>query len=212
MARFELAANKTSLHFTKEIIFLKFSVLIFLFLVILSLSCLYRHTRYFIGMAARRKQKQASNPYNLRKKVEIPVELQIENDSTFLHEFSQSGSVSRSDTDSDIESIVDTLVSRASTDSEDNSPVPKHTHDFKSTRRNMRCKGKINSDPTSEVQPDQSRINQRILSHLDAIGKRLSVIENSASVASIKVKNSDHVCGSTTASSSLPRSSQEDAM
>ena len=55
-------------------------------------------------------------------------------------------------------------------------------------------------------------INQRILSQLDAIGKRLSVIENSASVASSKVKNSDSVCGSTTASSSLPSSSQEDTM
>ena len=42
-------------------------------------------------MAARKKQKQASNPYNLRKKVEIPVELQIENDHTFLNEFSRSG-------------------------------------------------------------------------------------------------------------------------
>ena len=115
MTRFELAADKTSLHFTKEIIFFNFQFLIFLFLVILSLSCLYHHTLYFIGMAARRKHKQASNPYNLRKKVEIPVELQIENDSTFLHEFSQSGSVSRSDTDSDIESIVDTLVSRTKT-------------------------------------------------------------------------------------------------
>ena len=73
-------------------------------------------------------------------------------------------------------------------------------------------KGKVRSDPKSEVQQDQTLINQRILSQLDAIGKRLSVIENSASVASSKVKISDSVCGSTTASSSLPSSSQEDTM
>ena len=163
-------------------------------------------------MATRKKQKQASNPYNLRKKVEILVELQIENDHTFLNEFSRSGSVSRLDTESDIELIVDTLVSRGNTDSEDTSPVHKHTHDFKTSRKAMRGKGTVRSDPRSQVQSDQTLINQRILSQLDAIGKRLSVIESSASVASSKVKNSDSVCGSTTASSSLPRSSQEDTM
>ena len=39
------------------------------------------------------------------------------------------------------------------------------------------------SDPKSEVKPDQDLINQRILSLLKAIGKCLSVIENSASAA-----------------------------
>ena len=163
-------------------------------------------------MAARKKQKQASNPYNLWKKVEIPVELQIENDHKFLNEFSLSGSVSRSDTESNIESLVDIFVSRASTDSKDTSPVHKHSNDFKTSRKAMRGKEKVRSDPRSEVQPDQTLINQRILSQLDAIGKRLSVIENSASVASSKTKNSDSVCGSTTASSRLPSSSQEDTM
>ena len=163
-------------------------------------------------MAAQKKQKQASNPYNLRKKVEIPVELQIENDHTFINEFSCSGSVSRSDTESDIESLLDTFASRPSTDSDDTSPVHKHSNDFKTSRKAMRGKGKVKPDPRSEVQPDQTLINQRILSQLDAIGKRLSVIENSASVASSKTKNSDSVCGSTTASSSLPSSSQEDTM
>ena len=76
----------------------------------------------------------------------------------------------------------------------------------------MRGKGKVKPDPRSEVQPDQTLINQRILSQLDAIGKRLSVIESSASVASSKVKKSGSVCGSTTASSSLPSSSKEDTM
>ena len=163
-------------------------------------------------MAARKKQKQASNPYNLRKKVEIPVELQIENDHTFLNEFSRSGSVSGSDTDSDIESLVDTIVSHPSTNSEDTFPVQKHLNDFKTSRKAMRGKGKVRSNPRSEVQPDQTLINQRILSQLDAISKRLSVVENSASVASSKTKNSDSVCGSTTASSSLPSSSQEDTI
>ena len=110
------------------------------------------------------------------------------------------GLVSRSDTESDIESIVDTLVSHDSTESEDTSPVVKHKHDFKSSRKVLCGKGKVKSDPISEVQPDQTLINQRILSQLDAIGKRLSVIESSASGATSKVKT--FVCGSTTASSS----------
>ena len=163
-------------------------------------------------MAARKKQKQASNPYNLRNKLEIPVELQIESDDAFLNELSRSGSISRSDTDSDIESLADTLVSRGSTDTDDTSPVSKHSHHFKTSRKTLRGKGKVKSDPRSEVQPDQTLINQRILSQLDAIGKRLSVIESSASVASSKVKKSSSVCGSTTASSSLPSSSKEDTM
>ena len=74
------------------------------------------------------------------------------------------GSVSRSDTESDIESLVDTLVSHGSTDSEDTSPVHKQIHDFKTSRKAMRAKGKVRSDPRSEVQPDQTLINQRILS------------------------------------------------
>ena len=93
---------------------------------------------------------------------------------------------SRSDTESDIESLVNTFVSRASTDSEDTSPVNKHSNDFKTSRKAMRGKGKVRSDPRSEVQPDQTLINQRILSQLDAISKRLSAVENSASVASFK--------------------------
>ena len=52
------------------------------------------------------------------------------------------------------------------------------------------------SDPRSDVQLDQALIKQSILSQLDAIGKRLSVIESSASVAHPEVKNS--VCGRAT--------------
>ena len=116
----------------------------------------------------------------------------------------------RSDTESDIESLADTLVSHDSIESEDTSPIVRHQHDFKSSRKALCEKGKLKSDPGSEVQPDQTLINQRILSQLDAIGKRFSVIESSASGATSKVKNS--VCGSTTASSSLPSSSHEGNM
>ena len=38
-------------------------------------------------MAAKQKHRMAGNPYNLRKKVEIPVQIQLENDSAFLNEF-----------------------------------------------------------------------------------------------------------------------------
>ena len=45
------------------------------------------------------------------------------------------------------------------------------------------------SDPKEENFPDQPLINQQILSQLDAIGKRLTVIENkSASPARPKAK------------------------
>ena len=206
MARFKLAADKASLHFKIKKKNFHLVVLV-VFLIVLSLPA---HISSLIGVAARKKQKQASNPYNFRNKVEIPVELQLENDHTFLNAFSHSSSVSRSDTESDIESIVDNLVSRDSTKSEDTFPVVKHKHDFKSSRKVLRGKGKIKSDPRSEVQPDQTLINQRILSQLDAICKRLSVIESSASVACSKVKNP--VCGSITVSSSLPSSSHEDNM
>ena len=73
-------------------------------------------------------------------------------------------------TDSDIESIVGNLVSHDSIDS-DTSPVVKHKYDFKTSRKGSHGKGKVMSDPRSEVKPDQDLINQRILSLLKAIGK-----------------------------------------
>ena len=39
-------------------------------------------------MATRRRQKQACISYNLLNSVEIPIELQVKDDSTFLDEFS----------------------------------------------------------------------------------------------------------------------------
>ena len=154
-------------------------------------------------MAARKKLRQACNPCKLWKKVEIPVELQLENANTFLNEFSRSGSVG-------IESVVDNLVFHDSTKSEVTFPVVKHKHDFKTSRKVMCYRGKVMSDPRSEIQPDQTLTNEKILSQLDAIGKQLSVIESSASVAHPKVKNS--ACGRTTASSSLLSSSYEGNM
>ena len=48
------------------------------------------------------------------------------------------------------------------------------------------------SDPREEKLPDQALINQKILSQLDAIDKRLTVIENkSASPAKPKAKKID---------------------
>ena len=74
MARFELAADKTCLYFKNEKSFI-------FHLVIFSgsfdnLVSTYTHISSLIGIEERiKKQKQASNPYNLRNKVEIPVEL-----------------------------------------------------------------------------------------------------------------------------------------
>ena len=58
-------------------------------------------------MAAKQKHRIADNPYNLRKKVEIPVEIQLENDRAFLNEFASQpipGQVSRSKTGSNTDS------------------------------------------------------------------------------------------------------------
>ena len=58
-------------------------------------------------MAAKQKHRIAGNPYNLRKKGEIRIEIQLEDDSAFLNEFASqpipgqsSGSKIGSDTDS----------------------------------------------------------------------------------------------------------------
>ena len=62
----------------------------------------------------------AGKPYNLRRKVEIPVELQVQDDGAFLNEFSsqptpgQSGSKSDTDIQSDIDSDIDVLVNDSS--------------------------------------------------------------------------------------------------
>ena len=45
-------------------------------------------THYIQQMATRQKHRIAGKPYNLRRKVEIPVELQVQDDGAFLNEFS----------------------------------------------------------------------------------------------------------------------------
>ena len=83
-------------------------------------------------MATRQKHRMAGKPYNLRRKVEIPVELQVQDDGAFLNEFSsqptpgQSGSKSdtdiESDIDSDIESDIDSDIDALLNGSSNNTP------------------------------------------------------------------------------------------
>ena len=133
----------------------------------------------------------AGNSYNLRRKVEIPIEVQLNSDNAFLNEFASQpepgqSSKSRSDTESDtsIDLEIGTLLSQESEDSFDESPVHVQTKKFKKSDRNSRSK-----EVTAESQPDQTLINERIHSQLDAIGKPLTAIEqSSASAARPKAK------------------------
>ena len=59
-------------------------------------------------MAARCKQKQAGNSYNLQNRVDIPIKLQVEDDSSFLDEFSSQPSASQVLSGSDTSSDTDT--------------------------------------------------------------------------------------------------------
>ena len=74
----------------------------------------------------------AGKPYNLRRKVEIPVELQVQDDGAFLHEFSSQPTPGQSKVDSDIESDIDSdididaLVNGSSSDSDHASVALKH--------------------------------------------------------------------------------------
>ena len=82
-------------------------------------------------MATRHKHRMAGKPYNLRNKVEIPVELQVQDDGAFLNQFSsqrtpgQSGSKSDTDIESDIDSDIDALIN-GSSDSDHDSVTSKH--------------------------------------------------------------------------------------
>ena len=146
-------------------------------------------------------------PYNLRRKVEIPVELQVQDDGAFLNEFSsqptpgQAGS--KSDTASDIEFDIDALVNDSSSDSDHDSGISKHRTDVRKSERAPPVERM--SDPTSF---DQALINPKILSQLDAIGKRLNAIESSSVHKShSKVKKS--VCKPVATSSNLTASQGE---
>ena len=120
-------------------------------------------------MAAKQKHRMVGNPYNLRKKVEIQVEIQLQDDSAFLNEFASqpissqvSGSKTGSDTDStstdgsiglDISGVV------YSESDSDGSPVVKHRKHFKiSTQHHAASTSKM-SDEREKNLPDQALIN-----------------------------------------------------
>ena len=159
-------------------------------------------------MAAKQKHRTAGNTYNLRRKVEIPIELQFNNDNAFMNEFASQpepgqSSKSRSDTDSNTSIVlqIGTLLSQESEDSVEESPVHVQTKKFKKSDRPSRFKNSRSREVMAGSQLDQTLINERILSQLDAIGKRLTAIEqSSASAARPKAKK---VAVRGTASSSL---------
>ena len=168
---------------------------------------------------AAKQQQVTGNPYNLRKKVEIPVQIQLENDSAFLNEFASQpipGQVSRSKTGSDTDSTsTDNSIGLdisgvvySESDFKD-SPVVRHRKHFKDSTQHPVASTSKMSDQRGEKFPDQALINQKILSQLDAIGKRLTVIETkSASPAKPKAKKLTQK--KRTASSSLKHSSVEE--
>ena len=84
----------------------------------------------------------------------------------------QSGSKSDTDIESDIDSDIEALVN-GSSDSDHDSVTSKCRLDVRKSERAPHVERM--SDPTSS---DQALINAKILSQLDAIGKRLNVIES----------------------------------
>ena len=119
-------------------------------------------------MVTRQKHRIAGKPYNLRRKVEIPVQLQVQDDGAFINEFSsqlnpgESGSKCDSDTESDIDSAIDALVN-GSSDSDYDSVTSKCRLDVRKSERAPHVERM--SDPTSS---DQVLINAKILYQLDA--------------------------------------------
>ena len=107
------------------------------------------------------------------------------------------------DTDSNtsIDLEIGTLLSQESEDSIDESPVHVQTKKCTKSDRPSCFKNSRSREVTAGSQPDQTLINERILSQLDTIGKRLTAIEqSSASAARVKAKK---VAVRGTASSSL---------
>ena len=154
-------------------------------------------------MATRQKHRMAGSPYNLRRKVEIPVELQVQDDAAFLNEYSsqptpgQSASKSDTDIQRDIDSDIDALVNDSSSDSDHDSVTSKHRLDVRKSERAPHVDRM--SDPTNS---DQALINAKILSQIGAIGKRLNVIE-SKSVQKSRSKVKKSVCKPVAVSSNL---------
>ena len=100
---------------------------------------------YLSIMAAKQKHRTAGYSYNLRRKVEIPIELQLNNDNAFLNEFAsqpepgQSAKSRSATTDTDSNTSIDleigTLLSQGSEDSVDESPVHIQTKKFQKSDR-----------------------------------------------------------------------------
>ena len=136
-------------------------------------------------MAARHKQNQASNSYNLRNRVEIPIELQVENDSTFFNEFSSqpsAGQVLSSTESSDTDTSSTDLGFLEDIEGSDHSDSQKKVKKLKvKSSENV-----IRSGQGSDMS-HQTFINDRILSQLDAINKRLDAIESSGSASVSKL-------------------------
>ena len=100
-------------------------------------------------MVAKQKHRNAGNSYNLRRKVEISIEVQLNSDNAFLNEFPSQPepshtSKSRSDTDTESDTSIDleigTLLSQESEDSVGESPVHVQTRKFKKSERPSRFK------------------------------------------------------------------------
>ena len=144
----------------------------------------------------------------------------MEDDSAFLNKFASQpipgqvlGSKTGSDTDS--ASTDDSIglnisgVVYSELDFEE-SPVVRHRKHFKDSTQHPVASTSKMSNQRGEKFPDPALINQQILSQLDAIGKRLTVIESkSASPAKPKAKKLTKK--KRTASSSLKPSSVEEA-
>ena len=92
-------------------------------------------------MAVKQKHRNAGNSYNLRRKFEIPIEVQLNSDNAFLNEFASQpepgqSSKSRSDTESDtsIDLEIGSLLSQESEDSVDEYPVHVQARKLKQIR------------------------------------------------------------------------------
>ena len=109
-------------------------------------------------MATHQNHRTAGKPYNLRRNVEIPFELQVQDDGAFLKEFSsqptpgQSSSKCNTDIESDIDSDIDVLVN-GSSDSDHDSVTSKCRLDVR----------KSESAPHVEQMSDLTSLDQALI-------------------------------------------------
>ena len=110
----------------------------------------------------------------MRRKVEIPIEVQLNNDNAFLNEFASQpelgqSSKSRSDTESDtsIDLEIGTLLTQKSKDSVEELPVHVYKKNFKKSERDSRFNNFRPHEDTVGSQPDQALIDKWILTQLN---------------------------------------------